>query len=127
MLSNLLHPIGPYILSHYSTVVLLFTLETCKKQNQQNFDRMSEGSGATEDGDDHLGQDYVGGGDDGRYPEKAQLEEAGYRYESALRSCGHGRAQWQVSSKMYKNEKTQRIASLTYYFNREKLKLEIFK
>ena len=58
---------------------------------------MSEGSGATEDGDDHLGQDYVGGGDDGRYPEKAQLEEAGYRYESALRSCGHGRAQWQVN------------------------------
>ena len=88
---------------------------------------MSEGSGATEDGDDHLGQDYVGGGDDGRYPEKAQLEEAGYRYESALRSCGHGRAQWQVSSKIYKNGKTQRIASPTYNFNREKLKLEIFK
>ena len=75
----------------------IFDLENPKKQNQQNFDRMSEGSGATEDGDDHLGQDYVGGGDDGRYPEKAQLEEAGYRYESALRSCGHGRAQWQVN------------------------------
>ena len=74
-----------------------FDHENPQKQNQQNFDRMSEGSGATEDGDDHLGQDYVGGGDDGRYPEKAQLEEAGYRYESALRSCGHGRAQWQVN------------------------------
>ena len=74
-----------------------FNNENLNKQNQQNFDRMSEGSGATEDGDDHLGQDYVGGGDDGRYPEKAQLEEAGYRYESALRSCGHGRAQWQVN------------------------------
>ena len=58
-------------------------------------DRLSEGSGATEDGDGDV--DYTNkGDDDGRYPEKAQLEEAGYRYESALRSCGHGRAQWQV-------------------------------
>ena len=60
---------------------------------------MSEGSGATEDGDDLVQTDYHGsksGDDDGRYPEKAQLEEAGYRYESALRSCGHGRAQWQL-------------------------------
>jgi len=65
-----------------------------EKQNQQ-FDRLSEGSGATEDGDGET--DYITkGDDDGRYPEKAQLEEAGYRYESALRSCGHGRAQWQV-------------------------------
>ena len=66
-----------------------------KQQQQPGFDRMSEGSGATEDGDEQ--PEFMGrGDDDGRYPEKAQLEEAGYRYESALRSCGHGRAQWQV-------------------------------
>jgi len=64
--------------------------------HQPGFDRMSEGSGATEDGDEQPEFMGRGGDDDGRYPEKAQLEEAGYRYESALRSCGHGRAQWQV-------------------------------
>ena len=65
---------------------------------QQQMDRLSEGSGATEDGDGDVDYTTKGGDDDGRYPEKAQLEEAGYRYESALRSCGHGKAQWQVHS-----------------------------
>ena len=64
---------------------------------ESQFDRASDvGSGATEDGDEDA--DYiVKDGDDGRYPEKAQLEEAGYRYEAALRSCGHGKMQWMVS------------------------------
>ncbi|CAG5099180.1 Oidioi.mRNA.OKI2018_I69.XSR.g16322.t1.cds [Oikopleura dioica] len=63
---------------------------------QSQFDRASDvGSGATEDGDEDA--DYiVKDGDDGRYPEKAQLEEAGYRYEAALRSCGHGKMQWMI-------------------------------
>ena len=68
-----------------------------QSNHQPGFDRMSEGSGATEDGDEQPEFMGRGGDDDGRYPEKAQLEEAGYRYESALRSCGHGRAQWQVT------------------------------
>ena len=67
------------------------------KSWKSQFDRASDvGSGATEDGDEDA--DYiVKDGDDGRYPEKAQLEEAGYRYEAALRSCGHGKMQWMVS------------------------------
>ena len=54
-----------------------------RAQQQQNFDRASIGSGATEDGDDLGCQPDYGtksGDDDGRYPEKAQLEEAGYRF-----------------------------------------------
>ena len=71
------------------------TYDENKKYKKDQFDRLSEDSGATEDGDEEI--DYTTrNDDDGRYPEKAQLEEAGYRYEAALRSCGHGRAQWQV-------------------------------
>ena len=55
------------------------------RAQQQQFDRASIGSGATEDGDDLGCQPDYGtksGDDDGRYPEKAQLEEAGYRLGS---------------------------------------------
>ena len=71
---------------------------------QQQMDRLSEGSGQTEDGDGDVDYTTKGGDDDGRYPEKAQLEEAGYRYESALRSCGHGKAQWQVHPRIHNRE-----------------------